>query len=163
MDSEISGKGNCNARFDYRSSNDRYREGDMAAEGTRTAAFASYGIDLVNVNWSLSGRSEDGKTVAVSIWESELIGPAGKRVYDRPNWGTWYSGPGRRYLFEDFAWARDHCEGIVRIVLATRRESAQDRVEAAESNADHDLIMRVTHMDPETGAFRLEEVPNSGN
>jgi hypothetical protein len=151
----------CVPRLDYRSSNDRFREDDVAAEGTRTAAFDSYGIMLRNVNWSLSGRSEDGQTVGVSIWEEELTGPVGKRVYDRPNWGEWYDGPGKRYLFEDFAWARDHCDGIVRIVMATRKETDHDRVEAAESRADHGLIMRVTLMDPEIGAFKLEEVPNS--
>jgi hypothetical protein len=33
-----------------------------------------------------------------------------------------------------------------------------ERVRVAGSYADHELRMRVTHMDPETGAFRLEEV-----
>lgn len=133
----------------------------MVSEGTRTAAFASYGITLRNPNWSLSGRSKDEQTVAVSIWVNELSGDADKRVYDRPSWGDWYVGPGRKYLFEDLAWARDHCDGIVKIVLATPREGDRDRVEAAESHADHDLIMRVTHMDADIGAFRFEEVPNS--
>jgi hypothetical protein len=130
----------------------------MAAEGTRTAAFASYGIVLRNVAWSLSGRSEDGQIVAVSIWESDLSGGIGKRVFDRPDWGDWYNGSGKKYLFEDLAWACDHRDGIVNIVLATHKEGNLDPVQASQSRADHNLIMRVTHTDPEIGAFRLEEV-----
>jgi hypothetical protein len=82
----------------------------------------------------------------------------GKRVFDKPVWGDWYDGYGRKNLFADLAWARDHLDGIVNIVLATRKEGNLDPVQAAQSRADHDLIMRVTHMDPEIGAFRLEEV-----
>jgi hypothetical protein len=130
----------------------------MAARRTRKDAFSSYGITLLNVNWSLSGRSEKDRKVAVSIWKHDLTGPPGERVYDRPSWGDWYSGSGRRYFFADLAWAREHCDGIVRIVLSIRKDGEPERVRVAESHADHDLRMRVTRMDPETGAFRLEEV-----
>jgi hypothetical protein len=130
----------------------------MAAEGTRTAAFASYGIVLRNVLWSLSGISEDPPTVAVSLWDSEFSEVDGKRVYDRPAWADWYKGPGKTHLFKDLDWAREHCDGKVKIVLATRKDADRDPVQATQSRADHDLIMRVTHMDPEIGAFRLEEV-----
>jgi hypothetical protein len=130
----------------------------MATRTTRKDAFDSYGITLKNVSWSLSGRSTDGLTVAVSIWKHDLTGQIGERVYDRKSWGDWYSGPGRRYLFEHLAWARDNCDGIVRIVLSVREQGDPEPVRVAGSYADHDLRMRVTHMDPETGAFRLEEV-----
>lgn len=129
----------------------------MAARRTRKDAFGSYGISLRNVSWSLSGRSEKDRKVAVSIWEKDLTGGTGERVYDRTSWGDWYSGPGRRYFFEDLAWARDNCGGIVRIVLSIRKEGDPERVSVADSYADQSLLMRVTHMDPETGAFRLEE------
>jgi hypothetical protein len=130
----------------------------MATRVTRKDAFGSYGIILRNVNWSVSGRSKDDRTVAVSIWEKDLTGQIGERVYDRPSWGDWYSGPGRRYFFEDLAWARDNCVGNVRIVLSIRKPGDSEPVQVAESYADHNLVMRVTHVDPETGAFRLEEV-----
>jgi hypothetical protein len=130
----------------------------MATRGTRKDAFSSYGVSLRNVNWSLSGRSKDDQTVAVSIWEKELTGAPGERILERPSWGDWYSGPGRRYFFEDLAWARDNCGGIVRIVLSIRKPGDSEPVQVAESYADHNLVMRVTHMDPETGAFKLEQV-----
>ena len=135
----------------------------MATRGTRKDAFSSYGISLRNVNWSLSGRSEDDRTVAVSIWEKELTGRTGELIYGRPSWGDWYDGLGRRYFFEDLAWARDNCGGIVRIVLSIREQDDSEPAKVAESYADHSLLMRVTHMDPETGAFRLEQVVSSTN
>ena len=130
----------------------------MANKGTRTDAFASYGTVLKNVLWSLSGRSADEKTVAVSIWQEELTGGAGALVYDRPSWGDWYDGPGRRLLFEDLALARDNCGGIVRIVLSIRKEGDREPVQVSGCHAAPDLVMRVTHTDPKKGAFRLEQV-----
>jgi hypothetical protein len=130
----------------------------MATRGTRRDAFGSYGIVLRNINWSLSGQSEDGQTVAVSIWQDELTGGAGELIYDRPSWGDWYDGPGKRFFFEHLAWARDNCGGIVRIVLSVRKPGDQEPVQVSGCHAAPDLFMRVTHMDPEKGAFRLEQV-----
>jgi hypothetical protein len=131
----------------------------VATPGTRKAAFEAFDITLKNNSWSLSGRTDGAPPkVAVSIWENELSVVDGKRVYDRPSWGNWYSGPGRKFLFEDLAWARTHCDGIVRIVLVTRATEDGREVKAKKSRAAHDLIMRVIHTDPEVGAFRFEEV-----
>jgi hypothetical protein len=134
----------------------------MKAKLSRTKAFGLYGVILRNPNWSLSGRSPDGRTVAVSIWSDELSLQDGKLIYDRPNWGDWYDGPGRRFLFKDLAWARDFCGGIVRPVLSVRNPSA-DGVQTAGAQARTDLFMKLTRLDPDLGGFRLEQVTPIGS
>lgn len=112
-----------------------------------------------NPYWGLSGISPDGRTVAVSIWRDGLVGRAGYMVYDQVDWGDWHDGPGRRAFFRHLAWARDNCGGIVMIVLSVRKPwTASGRVQAFECYAQPNLIMRIVHLDPEVGAFRLEQV-----
>jgi hypothetical protein len=125
----------------------------MTPKTTRTAAFASYGVTLVNPNWSLSGRSEALGIVAVSIWRDEIRGRGGWLFYERTSWQGWYDGPGRREFFENLQYAWDNTGGIVRIVASTR----EGRVRI-ESFPLPNLAMRIAYFDATTGAFRLEQV-----
>jgi hypothetical protein len=88
----------------------------------------------------------------------ELTGPAGKMVYDRSDLGDWYDGNGSRFLFEDLAWSLANCGGIVRVIVAVRDRRASPHVRMAECYPQKNLFMRITHLDPEKRAFRLEQV-----
>jgi hypothetical protein len=134
----------------------------MAKKLTRVAAFRSYNTELPNpYRWS--ARSPDGKTVAVSLWKDEFEGPAGRMVYNRSSMEDWYDGSGKRRFFEDLAWAVTHCDGIVRVIVAVRDTSAFPHVRTAECYPCKNLLMRVTHLDPVAGTFRLEQVvPTDG-
>jgi hypothetical protein len=127
----------------------------MANKWTRTAAFRLYNIDPRNINWSWSGRSSDGNTVAVTLWKDELKGPAGQMVYDRVM-DDWHNGHGRRYFFQDLAWAHANCDGIVKVIVAVRDPKKPNR--AIESYPQKGLMMRIIHFDPVAGTFRLEQV-----
>jgi hypothetical protein len=130
----------------------------MANKWTRTAAFRFLNTEPRNPNWSWSARSTDGKTVVVTLWKDELRGPAGKMIYVRNDLGDWYDGNGSRFFFEDLTWALANCGGIVRVIVAVRDRSASPRVRTAECYPQKNLFMRITHLDPEIGAFRLEQV-----
>jgi hypothetical protein len=139
----------------------RYRFSIIVYEvgmATRADAFGTYDIVLRNPNWSLSGRSADDGTVAVSLWQDELGSQDGRIVFSRLDWGDWYDGPGRRYWFEDLAWARDHCGNIVRLVISVRDRHASGRVQTLDNFARPNVLLRVTHLDPAVGAFRLEQI-----
>jgi len=125
----------------------------MVVRTSRTAAFASYGVSLVNPNWSLSGRSDARRAVAVSLWQDELRGRGGRLFYERTSWEGWHDGPGRREFFENLKWALDNTLGIVRVVASTRKGDVR-----IESFPLPNLVMRVAHLDATAGAFRLEQV-----
>jgi hypothetical protein len=130
----------------------------MASQWTRTAAFRFFNTEPRNPNWSWSARSADGLAVVVTLWKDELIGPAGGMVYHRHDLGDWHKGNGSRLFFEDMAWALANCSGIVRVIVAIRDRNSGPRVRTAECYPQKQLFMRVTHLDPEMGAFRLEQV-----
>jgi hypothetical protein len=130
----------------------------MATAWSRTAAFRFFNTEPRNPNWSWSARSADGKTVAVTLWRHEFEGPAGKMVYAREAFGTWHKGSGSRVFLEDLLWAFVNCAGIVRVIVAVRDRGSESVVRTAECYPQKSLVMRVTYVDPETGAFRLEQV-----
>jgi hypothetical protein len=128
----------------------------MASKWTHTAAFRSFNTEPRNRNWSWSARSED--TVVVTLWQDEFAGPAGMMTYERGSHEGWHKGTGSRFFFEDLAWALTNCGGIVRVIVALRDREAFPRVRMVECFPKKSLLMRVTLVDPETGAFRLEQM-----
>ncbi len=128
----------------------------MASKWTRTQAFRLYDTEPRNPNWSWSARS--AHTVVVTLWKDEFIGPAGSMTYERHSHGDWHKGIGSRFFFEDLAWALAHCGGIVRVIVAVRDRTAFPSVRTAECYPGKNLMMRVTHLDPVAGAFKLEQV-----
>jgi hypothetical protein len=129
----------------------------MSKKWTHTAAFQFYGTEPRNPMWSWSARSEDRKMVVVTLWKDELVGRADQMVCARSDRGDWHDGPGYRFFMEDLAWAKDNCDGLVRVIIATPRiEDRQRRID--ECYPQEKLIMRVTAANPATGAFTLEQV-----
>jgi hypothetical protein len=128
----------------------------MANKWTRTASFRFYNTEPLNHNWSWSARSAG--TVVVTLWKHEFAGPAGRMIYERRGFGDWHKGNGNKFFFEDLAWALAHCGGIVRVIVAVRNWGAFPRVRTAECYPSKKLLMRLTHLDPVAGAFKLEQV-----
>lgn len=58
----------------------------------------------------------------MTLWKDEFSGPAGQMIYTRPDRGDWSDGPGFRYFMEDLVWARDNCEGVVRVIAANPKD-----------------------------------------
>jgi hypothetical protein len=125
---------------------------------TRTEAFRFYNTEPRNAHWSWSAKSEDEKTVAVTLWKNEFSGPAGQMKYEKSNIANWFDGPGRRFFFEDLAWAVQHCGGLVRVIVVVRDETSTSEVRVADCYPQKNLIMRVVQLDPDNGAFTLHQV-----
>src|SRR5665213_2689918 len=121
---------------------------------TRLKAFRALGTKPRNRYRSLSARSADGKTVAVSLWKDRFQGPAGKMVYSRAGWGDWNLVTGRLFI-QDLLWALGNCGGLVKVAVVVR-DPARPQPRTADCYPANNLLMRVTHVDPVTGAFRLE-------
>jgi hypothetical protein len=129
----------------------------MPNRGTRTGAFRTYGVELSNRNFSISGTSFENKVVAVSLWLDELGGSEGQHFYDRSSWADW-NKRAKQSFFNDLSWARDNLAGIVRVVISVRDGNALGAVRTSDCYARPDLLMKIVQMDPKIGSFRLEEV-----
>ncbi|MHC2423281.1 hypothetical protein ACVII1_006285 [Bradyrhizobium elkanii] len=129
----------------------------MSPYRSRTKAFKVYSLNLKNPRSSLSAMSEDASRVAIGVWQDEFKMAAGRMVYERSSWGDWFSGPGRREYIKHLAWAWRCLDGIVNVVISTRKWTENGYVRT-DSFARPSVIMRVVHLDPVTGAFRLEQV-----
>jgi hypothetical protein len=128
----------------------------MPKKWTHTAAFEHFGAKPRNVQWSWSARSEDEKTVVVTLWQDEFVRRDGRLVYERggdpDNPDT---RPGLRELMDNLAWARDHCDGRFRVISAVAKDR-NARPRAIKECAPTKMIMRLTHLDVQLGAFTAE-------
>jgi hypothetical protein len=112
----------------------------VVAKWTHKACFDHFGTIPSNPRWSWSGRSSDGKVVSVTFWQDKF--EEGGRVY-RGRWGpnetTHKTQAGRAELLCNLKWARDHCDGILRIIVAMRktRRVNLDQYVNAFRNARH--------------------------
>lgn len=122
---------------------------------TRTKSFRQLNA-LLSCPYRWSGKSTDGKTVVVSLWRDEFVGPAGAMVYEKGDTNDWVDGPAKREFFRHLRWALDHCGGIVRVVVAVR--DLADRARASDCYPAPKLILRIAELDAINGAFRLEQV-----
>lgn len=129
----------------------------MSRRCSRTKAFRNHGLKLKNARYSLSALCEEQRKVAISVWQDEFRVNQGRMIYERTTWGDWYDGPGRRDCFRHLRWAVEHRNGFVDVVICIRKWTEQGYV-MIDSFARPGLVMRITRLDPSTGAFRLEQV-----
>jgi hypothetical protein len=126
---------------------------------TRSECFARFGAVCTNPRWSWSARSPDGKTVVVTMWQDEIKGSGGTLVYEsRPRLRE-KKRHGAIERLENLKWARDHCEGLVRVVIAIAKDVTADPRTAIDWFPKEGMFMRITQLDEQTGAFRAESVP----
>lgn len=128
----------------------------MAGKLTHTAAFAHFGTVPRNVQWSWSARSDDGRTVVVTLWQDLFTRKDGRATYSRPAFAPDRKRPpGLKELIENLVWSRDHLNGRFNVIIAKAKD-----VNASPRSIDEcfptKMIMRITHLDPETGAFTAE-------
>jgi hypothetical protein len=123
---------------------------------TKTEAFKRLGVRPKNIRWSWSGRSDDGKVVGVTFWEDLLKREGERLVYEvagyRPDVRT---RPGFSELMDNLSWARDKCGGRIRFMIV-KAEDIRAEPRRGVSHSPSDIVMKVTHLDTDTGAFRAE-------
>jgi len=123
---------------------------------TRAEAFRQLGTRASNVYRSLSARSADGRTVAVTLWRDRFHGPAGAMFYELSCWGDWHRGNCQGF-FSDLEHAKTHCGGIVHVVVVARDRTANPEVRTSDCYPVKNWAVRITHLDSATGSFRLEQ------
>ena len=126
---------------------------------THTAAFAHYGTKPSNIRNSWSAVNEETGTVVVTLWQDEFEGRPPHLVYDHPGYdpNDPDSRPGYAEMMRHLQWALEHCDGLVRTIVAIP-EQGPDGKRIGDCTPRDNLLMSIAHLDTAIGAFRLEQV-----
>jgi hypothetical protein len=126
-----------------------------------TEAFAHFGARGRNPRWSWSARSEDGRTVVLTLWKDEIFYRGKIAFYDtfnRENLSEWGERPGNWERLENLKWARDHCNGRFRVVITIAEDPNASPRKIAECYPQSKLLMCITDLNEETGEFRATSI-----
>jgi hypothetical protein len=130
----------------------------MAKKWNRTTSFAHFGAVCKNPRWSWSAISPDRKTVVITMWQDEIIGKDGFIVYESRPRLIEKNRPGATERLANLKWARDHCNSLVRVVIAIAKDTKADPRVALDWFPKDGMFMKITQLDEMTGAFRAESV-----
>lgn len=123
---------------------------------TRQACFEHFGAICRNPRWSWSAKSKDGKTVVMTMWEDEIDWDGPKAIYQSRARIRTRKRPGETERIANLKWARDHCDGLVRVVRMTAQDVKANPRRIATCRPDDELVMRITALDEANGSFRAE-------
>ena len=128
-------------------------------------AFAYFnGAKGANPRWSWSARSPDGRTVVVTLWDDRISDDGKTVVADlfRDEYRhLWRNKPGNKERIENLKLARDHCDGLFRVVMITPKDRRARPRSIAKRYPHPTLVMKLVELDEETGQFRAESRPGA--
>jgi hypothetical protein len=129
----------------------------MPRKWTRRECFEHFGASCKNPQWSGSAKSADGRVVVMCMWQDEIKREGDRMVYQSltPRRGE-QNRPGAKERLENLKWAREHCDGLARVVVMRANDTKADPRSIAECFPHDKLVMRITHIDEATGEFRAE-------
>jgi hypothetical protein len=134
----------------------------MPQHWTHSDAYAYFKAKGNNSRWSWSGRSEDGKTVVLTLWQDHLVKGENKSlIYHakaREDAAEWLKRPGNRERLENLKWAKEHCQGLFRVVIGIAEDVNARPREIKECFPHPNLTMKITELDENTGEFRAVSV-----
>ena len=125
-----------------------------------TRCFTHFGAVCASNRLSKSAVTQDGQTVVVAIWEDE-VQRDGERVMYQSRYRPALKGKSRRVdseLMANLKWAKDHCGGLVRVVILTAQDVTAEPRKIMYCYADDSLVMRITELDCRARTFRAESV-----
>ena len=132
----------------------------MANVQTLAECFAHFGAVCASRRFSKSAVTQDGQTVVVAMWEDEVQRDGDRVVYEL-RYKPKLKGKVRGVDFElvaNLKWARDHCFGLVRVVMVAAEDVTAEPRKITGCYPDDSLVMRITGFDSYTRTFRAESV-----
>lgn len=127
----------------------------MRKEWTKTTAFGFFDVKLENVQWSWSGVSEGGDTVAIVLWQDGVKGRDGNLVYhdDEDLEAEWRERTGNKRRIIHLAHAVSRLEGRFRAVIAKAEDITADPRKIARCFPQEGVFWQIDSLDETTGAF----------
>ena len=133
----------------------------MPKTWTKRSSFEYFGTVGTNPIWSWSARSDDGKTVVLILWKDMLdysVDPITFNCFGDAALSGWKDKPGNKERAENLKWARDHCDGRFRVIIAVAKDPSASPREILECYPHDRLIMKLIDLDEETGEFIAHNV-----
>jgi hypothetical protein len=94
-------------------------------------AFAAFGAAGKNPRWSWSARTADNQTVVMTFWKDILRfqdNPISYSLFGDVRLDVWKDHLGNRERIDNIKWARDNCDGLMKVVIITAKdETARER------------------------------------
>ena len=118
-------------------------------------AFGVFGAKGKNPRWSWSARTPDGKVV-MTFWKDQLnyrSDPISYSTFGSPTLSAWLDKPGNHERIENLKWARDHCDGLMHVVVIEAEDARAEPRRIAKSFPQTRLMMKLTELNETTGEF----------
>jgi len=128
---------------------------------TLSKAFESFGAAGKNQRWSWSARTSDDRTVVMTFWKDLIdfaASPISYSTFDSPRLHLWKNKPGNKERIENLKWARDHCDGLMKVVIIEAKDIHADSREIADCIVQRRMVMKLVELNEETGEFRAINV-----
>ena len=129
----------------------------------KVQAFEYFGIKLRNDRWSWSGRTADGKTVAIQLWKDHFdykTKPISYSDFGDKRLPLWTSRLGNLERIENLKWAAHNCEGQFRVVIGTPVDDNVDSRQTSDAYPQKRMVMKIVDFNETTGELRAEMVEN---
>lgn len=122
---------------------------------TKTTAFDHFGVHLENVQWSWSGGSDGGETVAVVLWQDGVKGRDGNLIYhdDEDLDAEWRERIGNKRRIIHLAHSIDQLGGRFRAVIAKAEDITADPRKITRCFPQEGVYWQIDSLDRTTGAF----------
>jgi hypothetical protein len=124
-------------------------------------AFAAFGAAGKNQRWSWSARTPDDQTVVMTFWKDAIdygSNPISYSTFDSPRLHLWKDKPGNRERIENLKWARDHCDGLMKVVIIEAKDTNANSREIADCIVQRRMVMKLVDLNEQTGEFRAENI-----
>ena len=127
---------------------------------TKTEAFAHFGVELENVQWSWSGMSTSHGAVVVVLWQDGIKGRDANWFYhdDDELDAEWRNRIGNKRRIEHLLYARDHNGGRFQAVTAKALDVKADPRKIEKCWPQMDVHWLLEYLDDKTGAFRARMI-----
>jgi hypothetical protein len=128
---------------------------------TRQDAFRYFGVTLRNGRNAWSGRNEERKKVAVTVWPN-YFDESGKeptyRFAARTPLGEYRNG--RKWLIEDLQYARDHCDGYLHVVWCEAKDSTVRpwQIDRKKTKPHQWMLLKLEDLDAVTAEFTAKVI-----
>ena len=94
--------------------------------------------------------------MVVTLWQDRFVRQEGRLAYARESFahGERPKSPGFNELMTNLAWAKDNCEGRLKVIIAIARDTKARPRSIAECFPSK-MVMRLTSLDTSEGAFSV--------
>jgi len=97
----------------------------------------------------------------MTFWKDALnysVSPISYSTFGSPRLRTWKDKPGNRERIENLKWARDQCNGLMKVVIIEAKDVNADTREIADCIVQQRMVMKLVELDEQTGEFRAVNV-----